>query len=145
IKRGNRGAQVVARERHVEEPLRFDVATSTVSVTDTTGAGDAFDAGFLVAWFAARAAGRPEAEALPRATLAGHRAGARPLAGPRRRAPRGCARARRRASRSVPPAAAAGCIEVPRRHSTAPPTWRSWPELGSPSSAPGRRRCSTWR
>ena len=29
-----------------------------LAATDTTGAGDAFDAGFLVGWFAARAAGR---------------------------------------------------------------------------------------
>ena len=36
---------------------RFEVATERVAAADTTGAGDAFDAGFLVGWFAARAAG----------------------------------------------------------------------------------------
>ena len=89
IKRGNRGARVVAHESGVDEPLRFDVATPTVSVADTTGAGDAFDAGFIVGWLSARAAGRPEPEALHRATLAGHRAAARHLTGPRIELPAG--------------------------------------------------------
>ena len=45
--------------------------------------GDAFDAGFLVGWFAARAAGRSTAASLQRAALAGHRAAARQLTTPR--------------------------------------------------------------
>jgi sugar/nucleoside kinase (ribokinase family) len=77
IKRGPKGATVLAREG--AERLRFEVATTPVTTTDTTGAGDAFDAGFLVGWFAARAAGRSLPTALHRATLAGHRAAARQL------------------------------------------------------------------
>ncbi len=89
IKRGNRGARVVAREDGVDEPLRFDVATPSVNAADTTGAGDAFDAGFIVGWLGARASGRPQPEALHRATLAGHRAAARHLTGPRVELPAG--------------------------------------------------------
>jgi sugar/nucleoside kinase (ribokinase family) len=77
IKRGPKGATVLAREG--DDRLRFEVATTPVAATDTTGAGDAFDAGFLVGWFAARSAGRSLPAALHRATLAGHRAAARQL------------------------------------------------------------------
>ncbi len=81
VKRGSKGATVLAREG--ESRLRFEIATAHLAVTDTTGAGDAFDAGFLVGWFAARAAGRSLPAALQRATLAGHRAAARQLSTPR--------------------------------------------------------------
>jgi ribokinase len=78
VKRGAKGATVFTRS--AGKGHRFEVATATVAVSDTTGAGDAFDAGFLVAWIAARAAGIPTAAGLHRAALAGHRAAARQLA-----------------------------------------------------------------
>jgi ribokinase len=83
IKRGPKGATVLTRGAAGERPLRFEVATRHVVATDTTGAGDAFTAGFLVGWFAARTAGRSTAVALQRAALAGHRAAARQLTTPR--------------------------------------------------------------
>jgi sugar/nucleoside kinase (ribokinase family) len=81
VKRGARGALVLAAEG--TERIKFEVATSHVRTAESTGAGDAFDAGFLVAWLGARARGRSLPEALHRATLAGHRAAARHLVGPR--------------------------------------------------------------
>lgn len=77
IKRGSKGATVLARSR--SERLRFETATTPIATADTTGAGDAFDAGFLVGWYAARGAGHSLPAALQRATLAGHRAAARQL------------------------------------------------------------------
>ena len=81
VKRGPQGATVLARDG--EANLRFEVATEHRIATDTTGAGDAFDAGFLVGWFAARAAGRSLPAALQRAAVTGHRAAARQLSTPR--------------------------------------------------------------
>src|SRR5829696_5571123 len=73
IKRGPRGARVFARVDHgqgeSEPPLRFDVATTPVPVEDTTGAGDAFDAGFIHGWLTAMDGGRGGADALHRATM----------------------------------------------------------------------------
>jgi sugar/nucleoside kinase (ribokinase family) len=77
VKRGAKGATVLARVHG--ERTRFEVATTRLAASDTTGAGDAFDAGFLVGWLAARAAGHPPAAALHRAALAGHRAATRHL------------------------------------------------------------------
>jgi sugar/nucleoside kinase (ribokinase family) len=81
LKRGSAGATLVVDEAGV--PHRRDIPTRALDTTDTTGAGDAFDAGFIVAWLAARRDGMPLSGGLRRATIAGHRAAARHLAAPR--------------------------------------------------------------
>lgn len=77
VKRGAKGATILAR--HEAQHLRFEVATGQLATTDTTGAGDAFDAGFLAAWLGARRRGIALATSLQRAALAGHRAASRQL------------------------------------------------------------------
>ncbi len=80
VKRGAKGATVLVRTSAAgSERLKFEVATRPVTTDDSTGAGDAFDAGFLVAWLAARASGRPLVSGLRRAALAGHRTAIRHL------------------------------------------------------------------
>jgi sugar/nucleoside kinase (ribokinase family) len=61
--------------------IRLDIATRPLSAADTTGAGDALDAGFLAAWLAADRSTAPDI--LRRAVVAGHRAAARQVARPR--------------------------------------------------------------
>ena len=85
VKRGAKGATVLGRVR--DERIRLEVATEHLTATDTTGAGDAFDAGFLVGWFASRRAGRSVPASLQRAAVAGHRAAARQLSTPRAELP----------------------------------------------------------
>jgi sugar/nucleoside kinase (ribokinase family) len=80
IKRGPAGATILYRLG--TEVTRLDVEVATISVTDTTGAGDAFDAGFILGWLAARAAGRPPGDSLRRGAVAGHRLAARHLLKP---------------------------------------------------------------
>jgi len=82
VKRGAEGATVLVRDGPGGR-LHHDVATVHVSAADSTGAGDAFDAGFLVAWLAARRAGPVPPSGLHRAALAGHRAATRQLLGQR--------------------------------------------------------------
>jgi len=83
VKRGMHGATLLARGDGAANVLRFDIATRSVRATDTTGAGDAFDAGFLTAWLDARRTGSPLPSALRRAAVAGHRAATRQLTSPR--------------------------------------------------------------
>jgi len=80
VKRGAAGATVLARGPG-QTALRFDVATRPIAAPDTTGAGDAFDAGFLAAWLRRGCAATPAA--LRRAAAAGNRAAARQIATPR--------------------------------------------------------------
>ncbi len=81
VKRGRDGASLLIRSG-MQPIVRLEVATHPVTTADTTGAGDAFDAGFLAAWLAG---GRKVAPAaLRRAVVAGHRVAGRHLATPRR-------------------------------------------------------------
>jgi sugar/nucleoside kinase (ribokinase family) len=84
VKRGAAGVTVLARTDPAGAILKFHVATKPIGAADTTGAGDAFDAGFIAEWLAARAAGRPAMVALRRAAVAGNRVAARHVAVARR-------------------------------------------------------------
>jgi sugar/nucleoside kinase (ribokinase family) len=78
VKRGAAGATVLARG--LAGPHRFEVATAPLTAADTTGAGDAFDAGFIATLLTSPPADRTRPATLRRAVLAGHRAAARHLA-----------------------------------------------------------------
>jgi ribokinase len=78
VKRGGAGALVLV-ERQRGEARRFAVAARRIAARDTTGAGDAFDAGALVVWASAPPAQRQSPGLLRRAALAGCRAAGRQL------------------------------------------------------------------
>jgi sugar/nucleoside kinase (ribokinase family) len=85
VKRGSAGATVLARRDDADAAvLRFDVATRPLPAADPTGAGDAFDAGFLAVWAAAGPADRHSPAVLRRAAVAANVAAGRYLSAPRR-------------------------------------------------------------
>jgi sugar/nucleoside kinase (ribokinase family) len=80
VKRGQKGVTVFARDGRAM--LRFEVATTPVRAADTTGAGDAFNAGFLAGWLDARRRGSPLSAALQRGAVLGNRTALRHLSTP---------------------------------------------------------------
>jgi sugar/nucleoside kinase (ribokinase family) len=85
VKSGAQGSRVLWRTERTPAVAEIDVATRRLSATDTTGAGDAFDAGFLFSLISSGYAPGSNASAaiLRRAALAGHRSAARLLTGAR--------------------------------------------------------------
>jgi sugar/nucleoside kinase (ribokinase family) len=71
LKRGREGVTILARKDG--DHLRFELATTPVVAADTTGAGDAFDAGFLAGWLEARRWGLGQSAALQRGAVLGNR------------------------------------------------------------------------
>lgn len=81
LKQGRSGCLVLVRRG--TDAIALAVAAKAVDAPDTTGAGDAFDAGFLVSWLAADPGARRDPRVLRTAALAGHRAALRHLTSPR--------------------------------------------------------------
>jgi sugar/nucleoside kinase (ribokinase family) len=81
LKRGRLGATVLYREE--DATRRFEVASRAVEAPDTTGAGDAFDAGFILGWLAGRRSGAAPGDALRAGAVAGNRLAIRHLMRPR--------------------------------------------------------------
>lgn len=77
VKRGRKGATVLLRVG--ADNVRLEVATTPVKAEDTTGAGDAFDAGFLAGWLEARRKGLAAAAALQRGAVLGNRTALRQI------------------------------------------------------------------
>ena len=82
LKRGPNGASILYRDGGAS--CRLEVAARAIDAPDTTGAGDAFDAGFILGWLAARHDAAATGVALRRGAEAGNRMAARHLLRPRR-------------------------------------------------------------
>jgi sugar/nucleoside kinase (ribokinase family) len=85
VKEGAEGCRVLWREAGSERTAQQAVATTPIATADSTGAGDAFGAGFLKVLVASGGAGASPwgAAVLRRAALAGHAAAAQLLRSPR--------------------------------------------------------------
>lgn len=92
VKQGAEGCRIAWRGEGDRDAGHSTVATKRLAASDTTGAGDAFDAGFLYSLIASgyrpgvehSPATRPTASVLRRAALDGHRAAAHLLGAPRK-------------------------------------------------------------
>ena len=82
VKRGRKGATILVRDNDGGDNLRVEVATTPIKAADTTGAGDAFNAGFLGAWIEARRRGLAQTAALRRGAVVGNRLARRHLSNP---------------------------------------------------------------
>jgi sugar/nucleoside kinase (ribokinase family) len=81
VKRGAKGCRVLFRA--AGGVGRVEVPAAEVAATDTTGAGDAFDAGFILGWLRARHDRRPIAAGLRTAAVGANRLAARHLLAPK--------------------------------------------------------------
>ena len=82
VKLGADGCRVLWHEPRGRGAMEIEVATKAIRAADTTGAGDAFAAGFLYGFFDTTPS-RPFSQILRHAGLTGHHAAARALSRPR--------------------------------------------------------------
>jgi len=92
VKKGALGATVLLRSDPVQS---FDVPTPPLAVVDTTGAGDAFVAGFLKVWLRRGEGTETPLGVLAAAVRSGHRTAARELVEPRSELPIGASSVKR--------------------------------------------------
>lgn len=85
LKRGAEGVRILWRdEEEIDRVRSMEVPAVEVAADETTGAGDAFDAGFILEWLVARHAGRSLEAGLRSAAVAGNRLAARHLLAPKK-------------------------------------------------------------